>query len=53
MSVLRSIFLVSHSKCEVYVFLLLESWEMSVSETPLPKKLGNTKEADIGRGVFN
>lgn len=39
MSVLKSIFLVLHSECEVYVFLLLESWEMSVSETPLPKKL--------------
>lgn len=30
MSVLKNIFLVSHSECEVYVFLLLESWEMSV-----------------------
>lgn len=39
MSVLRSIFLVSHSECEVYVFVLLESWDMSVSETPLPEKL--------------
>lgn len=39
MSVLKSIFLVLHSECEACVFLLQESWEMSVSETPLPKKL--------------
>lgn len=39
MSVLKSIFLVSHRESEVCVFLLLESWEMSMSETPLPEKL--------------